>query len=93
MSTKVCLVLAEKTIEKNLALLKRYKNYIDMAELRADCLNQNEILFLRKFPEKAEVPAILTVRRKSDGGFFTGGEGARMTIFARGLAYACGDPS
>lgn len=93
MSTKVCLVLAEKTIEKNLALLKRYKNYIDMAELRADCLNQNEILFLRKFPEKAEVPAILTVRRKSDGGFFTGGEGARMTIFARGLAYASGDPS
>lgn len=93
MSTKVCLVLSERTIEKNLALAKKYKNYIDLVELRADFLNQNEILFLRNFPQAVDLPAILTVRRKADGGNFTGGEGARMTIFARGLAYAEEDSS
>ncbi len=92
MSTKVCLVLTEKTIEKNLSLLEKYREFIDIAELRADCLNQSEILYLRRFPEKAKLPVILTVRRKADGGFFTGGEGARMTIFARGLAFARSNP-
>ncbi|WP_024466608.1 type I 3-dehydroquinate dehydratase [Treponema pedis] len=91
MAAKVCLVLTEKTIEKNLSVLEKHRAYIDMAELRADCLNQSEILYLRKFPERAKIPSILTVRRKADGGFFTGGEGARMTIFARGLAFASSD--
>ena len=92
MSTKVCLVLTEKTIEKNLSALEKYKKFIDIAELRVDYLNQSEILYLRNFPERAGIPCILTVRRKSDGGNFTGGEGARMTIFARGLAFANSDP-
>ncbi len=92
MTTKVCLVLTEKTIEKNLSVLEKYKDFVDIAELRADCLNQSEILYLRAFPERAKIPTILTVRRKADGGLFTGGEGARMTIFARGLAFASSDP-
>ncbi|UTC65582.1 type I 3-dehydroquinate dehydratase [Treponema sp. OMZ 788] len=92
MSTKVCLVLTEKTIEKNLSALEKYKKLIDIAELRVDYLNQSEILYLRNFPERAGIPCILTVRRKSDGGNFMGGEGARMTIFARGLAFASTNP-
>ncbi len=93
MSAKICLVLTEKKLEKNLALLEKYRDYIDIVELRVDFLDQSEILHLRDFPRKAKIPCILTVRRKADGGFFTGGEGARMTIFARGLAFASPDPS
>lgn len=93
MAAKICLVLTEKTIEKNLSLLDKYRDYINIVELRADFLNQSEILYLREFPKKAKLPVILTVRRKSDGGRFTGGEGARMTIFARGLAFSSDDPT
>ncbi len=93
MSTKVCLVLTEKKLEKNLAVLEKYRDYIDIAELRVDFLDQSEILHLRDFPAKAKLPCILTVRRKTDGGLYTGGEGSRMTIFARGLAFASPEPS
>jgi 3-dehydroquinate dehydratase/shikimate dehydrogenase len=34
---------------------------------------------------------ILTIRRDTDGGYFTGGEGARIKLLARGLAYAKAD--
>ncbi len=93
MSAKICLVLTEKTLEKNLTVLEKYRSYIDMAELRVDFLNQREILYLREFPKKAKLPCILTIRRKTDGGLFVGGEARRMTIFARGLAFANSDPS
>ncbi len=93
MSSKICLVLTEKKLEKNLAVLEKYRDYIDIAELRVDFLDQSEILSLRDFPRRAKIPCILTVRRKADGGLFTGGEGARMTIFARGLAFASSDSS
>jgi 3-dehydroquinate dehydratase/shikimate dehydrogenase len=37
------------------------------------------------------MPVILTIRRTVDGGFFDGGEGARINLMARGLAYAEAD--
>ncbi|MCL2801962.1 MAG: type I 3-dehydroquinate dehydratase [Treponema sp.] len=62
-----------------------------MAELRVDCLDPDERLYIRQFPELAGIPVILTIRRDIDGGFFTGGEGARVRLLANGLAYANAD--
>jgi 3-dehydroquinate dehydratase/shikimate dehydrogenase len=64
---------------------------VDLAELRADCLEPSEFLHIRSFPEKAGLPTILTVRRRSDGGYFEDGEGSRLVAFAKGLAFASRD--
>jgi len=88
---KICLCLSAKTLERNLEILGKYRKYADIAELRVDCLDPNERLMIRRFPELADIPVILTIRRVVDGGFFDGGEGARINLMARGLAYADAD--
>ncbi|GHV88330.1 3-dehydroquinate dehydratase [Spirochaetia bacterium] len=88
---KSCLCLTGKTIGRNLEILGKYRKYVDLAELRVDCLDPDERFLIRGFPEQAGVPVILTIRRTADGGHFTGGEGARITLFSKGLAYASAD--
>ncbi|HHU36235.1 MAG TPA: type I 3-dehydroquinate dehydratase [Treponema sp.] len=88
MRTKVCLVLTAPTLKENLALVELYRHWIDIAELRVDCLCHEDRLEFRQFPEQANIPCILTVRRKSDGGQYVEGEGARIALLARGLAFA-----
>ena len=92
MAPKICLVLTENTIDKNIQLIERYRPWIDIVELRADFLDPQELLHIRTFPNIAHIPVILTVRRLLDGGQFRGGEGSRITLFARGLAFADTDP-
>jgi len=87
----VCLSLTGRTLAGDLAALDRYRDKIDIAELRADYLDPAEVFAIRGFPERAGVPCILAVRRKSDGGGFTDGEGARLVILAKALAYASPD--
>ena len=69
-------------------ILDKNRKYIDVAELRVDCLDPDERFLLRRFPEMAGVPVILTIRRSSDGGHYVGGEGSRITLLAKGLAFA-----
>ncbi|GHV81714.1 3-dehydroquinate dehydratase [Spirochaetia bacterium] len=88
---KICLCLTGKTIKADLEILEKYRKYIDIAEMRVDCLAPDERFLIRSFPEQAGVPVILTIRRAADGGHFTGGEGARITLFSKGLAYASAD--
>jgi 3-dehydroquinate dehydratase/shikimate dehydrogenase len=88
---KICLCLTAKTIRRNLEILNKYRQYTDIAELRVDCLESDECLYIRRFPELAGLPVILTIRRNVDGGYYTGGEGARVKLLARGLAYANAD--
>jgi 3-dehydroquinate dehydratase / shikimate dehydrogenase len=88
---KICLCLTAKTIQQDLEILEKYRKYTDLAELRVDCLDPDERLHIRRFPELAEIPIIMTIRRDSDGGYFTGGEGARVKLLARGLAFAEAD--
>jgi 3-dehydroquinate dehydratase/shikimate dehydrogenase len=83
--------MTAKTLERDLEILEKYRKYADMAELRVDCLDPDERLSIRRFPEKAGLPVILTIRRDVDGGRFVGGEGARVSMMARGLAYAEAD--
>ena len=85
---KICLCLCAKTIKRNLEILQKYRKYADIAELRVDCLDQDERYLIRRFPEQAGLPVILTIRRAIDGGKFFGGEGSRVSLLARGLAYA-----
>ena len=92
MVPKICLVLTENTIDKNIQLIERYRPWIDIVELRADFLDPQELLYIRAFPKIAHIPAILTIRRFLDGGTFKGGEGSRITLFARGLAFADTNP-
>jgi len=88
---KICLCLTAKTIDRNLEILNKYRKFADIAELRVDCLDPNERLYIRRFPELAGIPVILTVRRDIDGGRFIGGEGARVKLLALGLSYANAD--
>lgn len=92
MKTKICLVLNAPTLRENLALVDLYRHWIDIVELRVDCLAPDERLQFRGFPEMADIPCILTIRRKSDGGQFAEGEGSRTALLARGLAFADTDP-
>ncbi len=73
---------------ENLEKTNHYRNCIDMVELRVDHLEKDERLHIRRFPEMAGLPCILTIRRKIDGGCFLEGESTRTTLFARGLAFA-----
>jgi 3-dehydroquinate dehydratase/shikimate dehydrogenase len=84
----ICLCLTGKTLARDLELIEKYRKYIDMAELRVDCLEPDERLLIRRFPERAGLPVILTIRRKMDGGFYDSGEAGRITLLSRGLAFA-----
>ncbi len=88
MKTQICLVLTAPTLKEDLALVDLYRSWIDIAELRVDCLSPDERLHFRRFPEMSNIPCILTIRRKSDGGQFVEGEGSRTATLARGLAFA-----
>lgn len=88
---KICLCLTGSTIDENLKTLDKYRSYIDIAELRVDCLEPDERLGIRHFPRLAGIPAILTIRRAIDGGRYSGGEGARIRTLAQGLAHAEAD--
>jgi 3-dehydroquinate dehydratase/shikimate dehydrogenase len=86
--SRICLCLTGKTLAQNLEALERYHDYLDLAELRVDCLDPDERFLIRRFPEMAGIPVILTIRRITDGGFFKGGDGSRISLLSKGLAFA-----
>ncbi|GHU01704.1 3-dehydroquinate dehydratase [Betaproteobacteria bacterium] len=88
---RICLCLTGKTIAQDLDILEKYRRFVDIAELRVDCLEADERFQIREFPELAGLPVILTIRRDMDGGFFKGGEGARISLLSKGLAFAEAD--
>lgn len=84
----ICLTVTCKTIQENLKIIDKYRRYIDLVELRADYLDEDECLYIRQFPRLANIPCILTIRRRIDGGLYFGGESARTMLFARAMAFA-----
>jgi 3-dehydroquinate dehydratase/shikimate dehydrogenase len=82
---RICLSVIESTIEENIARINEFRDAIDLVELRADFLRQDEIPHITRFPAKAGLPVILTLRRKSDGGKFAGNEGERVGIMKNAL--------
>ena len=87
MKTKVCLTLTEETLEEDLKVFNKYKNEVDILELRVDCLSKDELFNVHSFPSLVDVPVILTVRREKDGGNFTYNEVARTMLFSLALNF------
>ncbi len=83
----ICMTLTGKTLKENLDLIEKYRAYIDIVELRADHLDDDEKPFIKKFPAMAGVPCILTIRRTIDGGLYNDGEAARAVLFAKALSF------
>ncbi|WP_149554442.1 type I 3-dehydroquinate dehydratase [Treponema pectinovorum] len=88
----VCLCLTAKTLAENVKIVESYKDFIDLVELRVDFLETDERLQIRDFPSMIDVPAILTIRQKIDGGLYEEGESSRTMLFARALAFADENP-
>ena len=84
----ICLTLTGKTLEEDEELVKKYSKKVDIVELRVDYLEEDEQLYVRRFPSLIQQPCILTIRRDIDGGKYTGSEFSRTNLFARALAYA-----
>jgi 3-dehydroquinate dehydratase/shikimate dehydrogenase len=76
----LCLVLTGNTLQGNIEVLEKYRDYIDLVELRADFLNSAELSALDRFPEYLGIRAVLTIRRKQEGGFFLGTEEQRREL-------------
>lgn len=87
-SPLVCMSLTGKTLEEDVQLVKKYADCIDLVELRVDFLNEDEQLYIKRFPSLVRVPCILTIRRDVDGGLYDGGEFSRTSLFGRALAFA-----
>jgi len=64
---RICLCLTGKSLAEDLEILETYRSWIDMVELRVDYLEKDERLHIRKFPQLAGIPCILTIRRYLQG--------------------------
>ncbi|MFA7671547.1 MAG: shikimate dehydrogenase [Sphaerochaetaceae bacterium] len=81
----ICLVLSGSTIEENLKLVETNYRYIDIVELRVDKLNAEQQKRAKEFPALIDLPAILTIRRQSDGGSFSSSEKNRHALLEEAL--------
>ena len=77
----ICLTLTARTLSEDIALARKYAKFVDIVELRADCLDPGERSEIGAFPSSVPMPAILTVRRKADGGAFEGSDAEREALF------------
>lgn len=85
---RICLTLTGRTLSENASVFTRYRDYVDMVELRADYLDEDECFYLRRFPAMVDVPCVLTIRRTEDGGKYDSGEINRTMLFGKALAFA-----
>ena len=65
----ICLTLTSSSLVACLKEVEENKEYIDIIELRLDCLTNIEKKNAYKFPKMVDKPVILTNRRVIDGGF------------------------
>ena len=84
----ICLTLTARTIDEDIALARKYAPLVDIVELRADCLEAPAPTAIASFPASVPEPAILTVRRVSDGGAFAGSDADREALLAAAPAFA-----
>ncbi len=86
---RICLCLTDRTLRENVQRVERHSDEVDLVELRADFLSESELVALERFPAMIGLPAILTIRRKSDGGEYVGPEARRIDL----LRKAAGGPA
>ncbi|MBP5285467.1 MAG: chorismate synthase [Kiritimatiellae bacterium] len=83
---RICLALTGATIGEDIAQYCSQRYFADMVELRVDLLATRDTAEIALFPAKIGVPAILTIRRKADGGAFAGSDDERARLFGEILA-------
>ncbi len=86
MNALLCLTLTEDTLAGNAQVVRTHRKHIDIAELRADFLRPSEYPALSRFPTMVDLPLVLTVRRRKDGGAFDGSEAERRQLIQNGVA-------
>lgn len=81
----ICLTLSGSTLASCLDEIRQNREYIDMAELRLDLLTPEEQKKAAAFPSSVDLPLILTLRRKEDGGKCTLSEKDRRQLLLSAL--------
>ena len=79
----VCLCLTEETLSGNLAVARGHTAEVDLVEVRADFLRTQELPGLAAWLPSLGIPAIVTVRRRADGGHWIGSEEERLGVLRR----------
>ncbi|MDC7225614.1 MAG: shikimate dehydrogenase [Spirochaetales bacterium] len=67
----ICLSCTETSIDANLQIINKNREFIDLVEIRVDFLNSSEYDGLHTIPDAAGLPCILTFRKPADGGINT----------------------
>lgn len=83
---RICLTLTGPTLAENLAQLRSQHYFTDMVELRVDLLARSEREGVARFLSGLDRSAVVTFRRKRDGGAFEGEEAERVDFFRSLLA-------
>ncbi len=81
----ICLTLSGSTLSECLDEIRENREYIDSAELRLDLLSPEEQRKASSFPSMVDIPVILTLRRKEDGGRCTLPERERRALLLSAL--------
>ncbi|MBI9102907.1 MAG: type I 3-dehydroquinate dehydratase [Spirochaetales bacterium] len=81
----ICLSLTGASLKENLSQIERYREYIQIGELRADFLRPEEYASITDFPELTDLPLILTIRKRCDGGHWDGSEVERLNLIEASL--------
>ncbi|MBN2651147.1 MAG: type I 3-dehydroquinate dehydratase [Spirochaetales bacterium] len=82
----IFLTLTERTISENLEQVKDCEACIRGLELRVDLLDADQLDLVYEFPSMVDLPVILTVRKKIDGGEYDGSEEDLLEIYRNALA-------
>lgn len=83
---RICLSLTGSTLAEDRLQLRSQRYFADMAELRVDLLDRSERREVARFLSGLDRSAIVTFRRKRDGGAFEGEEAERVEFFRSLLA-------
>jgi 3-dehydroquinate dehydratase type I len=79
---KICIPIAETTVEKALIAIKEVNRWADLIELRADYLKRVKLSLLL---ENRRKPFIVTNRRKEEGGKHKREERERLTVLQEAI--------
>ncbi|HAK47331.1 MAG TPA: shikimate dehydrogenase [Spirochaeta sp.] len=82
----ICLSCTESSLESDLLVIEKNRNFIDIVEIRADFLDAADYKNLVSLPKKTGLPCILTFRRPEDGGVNPGlGRDERAAMMSAAL--------
>jgi len=79
----ICFCLANQTLAENVSLAAKVRKHVDLLELRVDALLPEEAGRAGELVRRVDLPVILSVRRRKEGGAFPGPEEERLRLLER----------